>query len=79
MAGSTELTGIDVFHGYLVSTLFHLEDLRMAVSAFLAGISMYFAGEGNLAHRTFSKHNRLPGGNRQGSANKGKCKSQNDR
>ena len=49
VAGTASLAGIDVGHGDDVSTLLHLENARMTISALEAFIGMHLAVEHHLA------------------------------
>src|SRR6185369_2100088 len=64
VAFATELAAVYIRHFHLGRTLFHFEDLRVAIQALKALIGMHFAVEGDLAHgriplRSFSRRDRI--------------------
>ena len=66
VAGTAELTIVDVFHGDSISALLHFEDARlMAVRALVALVSMGLAVKYNLAGALAVKLHRLACRNRE--------------
>ncbi len=70
VAGTTELARLMVCRGDSGGSLLHLEDLRVTVVAFVAGVGMGLAVEGDFAHCTTGKFQGLARRDSQRAAHK---------